>query len=128
MPCLPISLSLSLGVDRTNKSGLFSSLSLFFFFFFLSFSQICFVQPFCHCVTYNTFFFFFLIPLSLSLCYIVCVYIYTYIFLIFLFLYSAFCLINLLNYNVYYEFSNFCFCVYCYSFIYLLKLIFLLCF
>ena len=30
-----------------------------------------------------------------------------------------FCLIN---YNIYYEFSDFCFCMSCYSFIYLLKL------
>ena len=32
---------------------------------------------------------------------------------------NIFCFIN---YNIYYEFSDFCFCVSCYSFIYLLKL------
>ena len=42
-------------------------------------------------------------------------YIYMYIFCFF----AQPCLIN---YNVHYEFSDFCFCVSCYSFIYLLKL------
>ena len=73
-------------------------------------------------ITYNAFFFF-LIPLSLSLCesesgiknFNVVTAIYNVVTTIIM----LFCLIN---YNIYYEFSDFCFCMSCYSFIYLLKL------
>ena len=40
----------SLGVDRTDRSDLFSSLSLSLYFFFLSFRY---ALAHCHCVTYK---------------------------------------------------------------------------
>ena len=124
-PSIPLSLpiSLSLGVDRSELLfSLFVSrfiyflLLLFFLFFLLSATldlwfgvlwRVLFITP-------KAFFFFFF--LSHSLLYFT-VYIYIYIYI-----YCFFTQPCLINYNVHYEFSDFCFCVSYYSFIYLLKL------
>ena len=115
-PSVPFDFSLFLGMDRSKL--LFSlSVSRFFFssFFYLLTAlnlwfgvlwRVLFITP-------KAFFFlFFFIPLTVIL---YCIYIYIYIYCFF----TQPCLIN---YNVHYEFSDFCFCVSCYRFIYLLKL------
>ena len=98
---VPSDLSLSLSLDVDNKSNLLILFSLYFFF--LSFRyEICFGWMGVLLVLLITRFLF-LISLSLSLCYTVYIYIYIYIFCLF----TQPCLIN---YNVHYEFSDFCFC------------------
>ena len=117
-PSVLLSLSISLSFSAWTGPS-FSSLSLFrdfFFFLFLLFAD-CF-EPLVWCTVacfiYNTQSFFFLFFFYPTHCYTL-LYIYIYIYCFF----TQPCLIN---YNVHYEFSDFCFCVSYYSFIYLLKL------
>ena len=114
-PSVLLSLSISLSFSAWTGPS-FSSLSLFRDFFFSSFFYLLTALNLWFGVlwrvlfiTTKAFFFFFFYPTH---CYTL-LYIYIYCF------FTQPCLIN---YNVHYEFSDFCFCVSCYSFIYLLKL------